>query len=153
MFGYLSERHVVPLVLLCLPRAAMGLRESLIRLGGWADLAGQVYAEALASHAGFVAADEYGLASELAWRLQAPPVLATEPRWRLFRLPLRHPSGPGLLVRSERRAGGPDAADWAEARPLGELVRQRHGVVAERYRLFIVLPRPAPQAAALPHRG
>lgn len=35
MFGYLSERHVVPLVLLCLPRAAMGLRESLIRLGGW----------------------------------------------------------------------------------------------------------------------
>lgn len=34
-FGYLSERHAIPLVLLCLPRAAMGLRTSISRLGAW----------------------------------------------------------------------------------------------------------------------
>jgi hypothetical protein len=33
--GYLSERHVLPIIVLCLPRAAMGLRESLVRIGSW----------------------------------------------------------------------------------------------------------------------
>jgi Dolichyl-phosphate-mannose-protein mannosyltransferase len=34
-FGYLSERHAMPLVLLCLPRVAMGLRMSILRLASW----------------------------------------------------------------------------------------------------------------------
>ena len=126
-----------------LPRA---LDFTLIRLAGWQDLAGQVYAAQLRAKAAYVAADEYGLASELAWRLRGG-VVGVERRWSLFDLPPAALSGQtGLLVRSTRGGGSPDPQIWAEIKPAGEAARARGGVVAETYRFFTV--RWAPQAAA-----
>ncbi len=124
---------------------------TLIRLGGWQDLAGEVFARATAQGAHFVAADEYGLASELAFRLRTPTV-GVERRWRMFELPAYELAGQtGLLVRSARQAGLPAASSWAGMVPLGTLVRGRHGVVAETYFLYRVTGRAddAP-AVALP---
>jgi hypothetical protein len=130
---------------LSLPRK---LDFSLIRLAGWNDLAGTVYVAAAAHHAGFVAADDYGLASELAFRLHMP-VLGVEPRWAMFALaPAPPETGNGILLRSARRSGVPDAALWPGATYLGEATRQRHGRVAETYRLYLVAP-PTPAAGAV----
>jgi 4-amino-4-deoxy-L-arabinose transferase-like glycosyltransferase len=136
---------------LALPRA---VDFTLIRLAGWSDLAGEVYAAAVAAQADYVVADEYGLACELAFRLHQP-VVGLEPRWRFFDLPPAAIAGrTGLLVRSFRDAGPPDPRTWPTAIPLGTLVRGRHGIEAERYGLYrvtwsgrgpapVLLPRPA----------
>jgi 4-amino-4-deoxy-L-arabinose transferase-like glycosyltransferase len=130
---------------------------TLARLGGWDEFAFAVEAERQRLGAGFVAAEEYGLASQLALRL--PPgviVMALNPRWTLFNLPAPAPGVTGMLVQSERRDSAPD---WPGAEPIrrseGALVRARRGIEAERYRIFRVetqagqpptalLPRPAP---------
>ncbi len=119
-----------------LPRS---LDVTLQRLGGWTALA----RDAAAAGPGFIAADEYGLAAELARALPGRTVLGVEPRWRLFSLP--HDPGPGrtgLLLRSERRHDAPDPGPWSALSPAGELVRARDGRVAERYRLYRVTLRP-----------
>jgi 4-amino-4-deoxy-L-arabinose transferase-like glycosyltransferase len=127
---------------------------TLIRLAGWDDLAGAVYAVAQAKGASFVAADEYGLASELAFRLHMP-VIGVESRWRLFELPPVGRGGDqGILVRSARRTGPPDPAIWPNAKVLGDVARQRHGVVAETYHLYMVgPPARAAEAVTLPSRA
>ena len=118
-----------------LPRA---LDVTLQRLAGWPALARQA-----ASGPGFVAADEYGLAAELAHALPDREVLGVEPRWRLFRLPPPLAGETeGVLVRSERRHDAPDPRPWSSLIPAGELVRARDGRVAERYRLYRVTLRP-----------
>ncbi len=123
---------------------------TLVRLAGWQRLAGQAEALARADRpaAAFIAADEYGLASELAFSLPRDVVLAAEPRWRLFAL--RHPGAggaTGLLLRSLRRRGVPDERLFSEAVPVGELCRGRGGRVAERYRVYRVTVRTGlPQA-------
>ena len=87
----------------------------------------------------FVAADNYGLASELAHGLPGP-VVGAEPRWDLFALPRAGSAGQtGLLVRSERRAGPPDPGPWRSIEPLGIITRSRGGVAAERYALYRVV--------------
>ncbi len=111
---------------------------TLIRLAGWSDLAGDVYVAAAAQQAEFVVADEYGLASELAFRLHQP-VLGVEPRWRLFDFPEAPIAGQtGLLVRSAREAGPPDPRAWPNVVPIGTATRSRHGIEAERYVLYRV---------------
>jgi 4-amino-4-deoxy-L-arabinose transferase-like glycosyltransferase len=114
---------------------------TLARLGGWEAFAAAVEAERQRQGAAFVAAEEYGLASQLAWRL--PPgvtVLALNDRWRHFTLPSPPIGQMGLLLQSERRGWPPD---WAgHARLEGTLVRARDGQEAERYRLFRVETRP-----------
>ncbi|MCQ8239915.1 glycosyltransferase family 39 protein [Rhizosaccharibacter radicis] len=130
--------------LLPLPRK---LDVTLQRLGGWTDLA-----TAAASRTdGFLVADEYGLASELAHALPGRAVFGMEPRWRLFSLPhgLPPPSEEGLLVRSARRNEPPDPQPWSELEPAGELVRARDGREAERYRLFRVRFRALPTDTAV----
>lgn len=127
---------------------------TLARLGGWEGFAAAVDAAAAREGAAFVAAEEYGLASMLAFTL--PPgrvVIAMDPRWAFFRLPAPAAGGTGLLVRSERRGDGPPL--WPGAVALDErLARTRHGIEAEGYRLHRVetaagqppaarLPRPA----------
>jgi 4-amino-4-deoxy-L-arabinose transferase-like glycosyltransferase len=130
-----------------LPRA---LDFTLIRLAGWSDLAGEVYVAAAEQHADYVAADEYGLACELAFRLHQP-VVGVEPRWRLFDLPPAALAGEtGLLVRSLRDAGPPDPRVWAGATLVGTAVRGRHGVEAERYGLYRVTWRGSGPAVRLP---
>jgi 4-amino-4-deoxy-L-arabinose transferase-like glycosyltransferase len=130
---------------------------TLARLGGWDAFADAVEAERRRLGAAFVAAEEYGLASQLALRLPpGVPVMALNPRWALFDLPRPEPGVTGLLVQSERRDSVPD---WPRAEPVrraeGSLVRARRGVEAERYRAFrvetaadqpatAILPRPTP---------
>ncbi len=141
-----------------LPRA---LDPTLARLGGWPGLARQAagYATANATSdatlpdtsAPPLAADEYGLAAELAWQGAAPTVLGVEPRWAAFDLPRIALGGrPVLLLRSERRGDAPDPAAWADARQLATLTRERAGRTAERYRLFRAVGRPGLTGAVLP---
>ena len=127
---------------------------TLARVGGWDAFLREVDAAAAAQGAAFVAAEEYGLASVLAFGL--PPsrvVVAMDARWRYFSLPAPPPGAAGLLVRSERRGDGPPL--WPGAEPLppetGRLTRSRRGIEAEAYRLHRVETGPGqPPAAVLP---
>ncbi len=140
---------------LALPRR---LDPALIRLGGWDALARDAETLRAASGAGYLAAENYGVSSLLAW--WAPgPVLAGDapgegPRWSLLRLPAAAngtmPGGPGLLLISQRHREPPDPAQWAAAEPLGELVRARNGVEAERFRAYRATPQPGAAFVRLP---
>lgn len=127
---------------------------TLARLGGWDAFAAEVSAAAARQGAAFVAAEEYGLASMLAFRL--PPgqvVVAMDQRWAFFSRPAPAPGVTGLLVRSERRGEGPPLWPGAIAlpQPEGRLLRSRRGIVAEAYRLHRVTTAPGqPPAAMLP---
>jgi 4-amino-4-deoxy-L-arabinose transferase-like glycosyltransferase len=102
---------------------------TLIRLAGWDDLAQAAESARAAAHADCIAADEYGLAAELAYHL-ATPVLGVEPRWALFSLPAAPAAcATTLLVRSTRRTGRLPYA----AMPAGQAVRARAGITAESY--------------------
>ncbi len=132
----------------------LGGAEPTVRLlGGWAGFARAAQTEAAGIGAGFVATDEYGLASELALRLPGRlPVLSDEPRWTLFNLPQPQLAAlstgeTGLFIRTTRRGGAPETAPWASIRPLGTLARGRAGRVGETYRLYAVTL--GPQAPAL----
>ncbi len=139
-----------------LPRAA---DPTLIRLAGWQDLAGAAYVAAAGSQANFVVADEYGLASELAFRMPGV-VVGLERRWALFDLlPATLSGQTGILVRSEREYGPPDARPWQSVTPLGRVRRGRGARVAETYQLYRVVaraavadtaPRLGPEAVLLP---
>jgi 4-amino-4-deoxy-L-arabinose transferase-like glycosyltransferase len=126
------------------------LDPTLRQMAGWPALAAAVAARA--EGAPYVAADEYGTAALLARDLPPGiPVIGAEPRWASFALPRAAIAGrPGLLLRSARRAGPPEPAEWASAEPIGELVRGRDGVEAERYRLYRVIGRAGAIAAVMP---
>jgi hypothetical protein len=114
---------------------------TLARLGGWDGLAADLARAAAREGAAFIAAEEYGLASGMAFRLPPElPVVAMDPRWRFFTLPKPPENTAGLLIRSERRGDGPP--QWPGATPIegeaGRLVRARRGQQAEAYRLFRV---------------
>jgi hypothetical protein len=127
---------------------------TLARLGGWDGLAADLARAAAREGAGFIAAEEYGLASGMAFRL--PPelrVVAMDPRWRFFTLPKPPENAQGLLIRSERRGDGPPL--WPGATPIegeaGRLIRARGSQQAEAYRLFRVTSAPGqPPSAVLP---
>ena len=124
---------------------------SLIRLAGWDDLAREAEAARMAAGADCVAADEYGLAAELADRLPGP-VLGAEPRWALFALPPAPAACASvLLVRSARRGVLAPGGVWPVLTPAGQAVRARRGIVAEAYR-FYRAPVP-PGAVLLPPPG
>jgi 4-amino-4-deoxy-L-arabinose transferase-like glycosyltransferase len=115
---------------------------SLIRLAGWNGLARAAEDARVAAGADCVAADEYGLAAQLAYRLKVP-VLGAEPRWAYFNLP----AAPGqcrsvLMVRSARHGA------LRGAQTAGGADRARDGIVAEKYEFF-TLPTP-PGAVLLP---
>lgn len=134
-----------------------GQDPTLARLGGWDALTADVAAHMAREGAGFIAAEEYGLASLLAFRLPAGAmVVAMDPRWRFFSLPEPPPGVTGLLLRSERRGEWPPNWPGAEAiaGPEGRLLRTRRGVEAETYRLYRVRTGPGlPPAAVLPRPG
>lgn len=125
---------------------------TLARLGGWPALAREADAARRAAGADALAAEEYGLAAQLAFH--APPgvpVIAAADRWSLFERPSPAPGLTVLLLHSTRRAER-DLA-WPGAEPAGTLARTRDGEEAETYRLLrattppgavpaITLPRP-----------
>ena len=126
---------------------------TLARLGGWPALAAEADAMRLGQGLGFVASEDYGEASELAW-WSAPGavVVASDERWRLFRLPAAA-GGTGLLLVSDRRREEPDPTRWSGVEKIGRLTRRRGGVEAEAYRVYrvtMVLDAPAVQ---LPRPG
>ena len=114
----------------------------------------RVEATAARDGVAFIAAEEYGLASGMAFRLPPKlPVVAMDPRWRFFTLPKPPENTAGLLIRSERRGEGPP--QWPGATPIegeaGRLIRARRGQQAETYRLFRVTAAPGqPPSAVLP---
>jgi 4-amino-4-deoxy-L-arabinose transferase-like glycosyltransferase len=118
---------------------------TLTRLGGWNFMADGVARVARADGAHYVVADNYGLASELAWYL--PPdmaVLALDNRWHWFDLP--DATGfvdgrRGLMVRSDRRMDQPHTSDFADPEQIGRIERARDAIVAERIRLYRVVGR------------
>lgn len=125
---------------LALPRS---LDFTLIRLAGWHDLAQAADAARRSAGGRFIAADDYGLAAELAWELPTTPIVGAEPRWALFALRAAPVAGQsGLLIRSLRRADPPAPGEWASISEVGTAERRRGGIVAERYRLYRVIARP-----------
>ena len=118
---------------------------TLMRLGGWGGMARDVAAAARAEGAGYVVADNYGIAAELAWRMPPGiPVLALEGRWHWFDLPdaASFVTGrTGLMVRSKRRSDQPHSPDFAPPERLGVIARARDGRVAESFRLYRVTGR------------
>ncbi len=129
------------------------LDPTLLRLGGWSALAQGVAAAAAHDDAAFIAAGNYGLASELAWTL--PPaltVVGVDPRWALFALPDGHAALTGRRGLLLLPAGlAPDAAEWPDAAMRAPVVRARGGVVAARYVLYLVTGRAGgPPTALLP---
>lgn len=122
-----------------LPRAL----DPTLRLAGFPALA----TAASAYPGAYLAAEEYGLAAELAWAAPGPPIVAAGARWRLFTLPPA-PATPGLLLLIARRT--PDPALWLSAEPIATLSRTRNGLQAETYRLYRALPTPGAPAVLLP---
>ncbi len=121
---------------------------SFIRLAGWDGLAREA---AALSGGGFVAAENYGIASLLAWWLPGTPVVAAEPRWALFDLPGASTTTGVVLIPARRT--GPDPALWSDVTLLTTLGRGRAGVEAEAYRVYRVTLRPSAPAKRLPHPG
>ena len=110
------------------------------QLSGWDTLAAQVEAARRAAGAGFIAAEPYGLAAQLAW--SSPPetrVFGAGPHWNLVALPrVATGEGWGVLVWPERYGDRPDPAAWRDAAILAAVARTQDGVEIERYRLFRV---------------
>lgn len=143
----------------CVQAAFMPLRLSphldvtLRQMGGWPAFARSVAASVPKEFP--LVADEYGLASELAFYASGRTVLGVEPRWALFALPRPACGAQAYLVLSHRRAGGPDARFFEVLDALPDQVRARRGIVADTYSLFHVRLRcPVPgqmhDAALLP---
>ena len=126
-----------------------------LQLAGWPGLAARIDATGKRIGAGFVAADQYGVASELAYRLpDTLPVVGIEPRWRMFNLPAATLGGQvGILVRSVRRGPFSDAGPWPARELLGLATRDSDGKPVETYLLYRVLGGEAPpEATVLPRR-
>ena len=128
-----------------------------LRLAGWRGLARQVEAMRREQGADFVAADEYGIAAELAWTMpRGTTVVGVDTaRWRLFALPVAPVAGrSGLLLRSERRSADVDRAVWAGLRQVGRVARVADGRTVEGFRAYLVTARDADQGMVLlPGRG
>jgi len=117
------------------------LDPSALRLAGWDGLAKRVEAAREAAGASFIVAEEYSLASELAWRLPAGvTVVGAEPRWALFTLPPARLAGAvGILVRSARRGDDAGGGPWSDIAAIGPAERSRGGAAIEGYRLYRVV--------------
>jgi hypothetical protein len=132
-----------------------------LRLAGWDAFGVAVDVARRSVGASFVAADQYGVAAELALALpSAVQVIGVEPRWTLLDLPSANLAGrSGILVRTARRDENFDQSAWSDVTELGAVGRDADGVTVERFRLYrvvgsavapnaVVLPRPAPGATA-----
>lgn len=120
-----------------------------LRLAGWDTLAARVAIVRQRTGADFVAANQYGIAAELAWALpRGVTVVGVEPRWASFELSAASVAGrSGILVSDARSTDGVDRAAWSDVAELGEVVRARDGVAVEVLRLYRVTGRAGPVAA------
>ena len=123
------------------------------RFDGWGVLAREITRD----NPGLpVAADDYALASELAWNRAGPQVVGTDRRWWFTRLPRAPLVGPVLLVRSDRGRAPPDASLWRSAARAEVIARVRGRDRIEQFTLYrgtarrgtvaVQLPIPSPDA-------
>ena len=121
---------------------------ALIRLAGWRNLAREIV-RLDPSPALPMVADDYALASELAWC--GAPILGLDRRWSFLAIP-RVPIGGDtvLLIQDGRRRTPPDPSLWSAAVPIATVDRGRHGRVAERYVIFRAVAASLDTAARLP---
>ena len=121
-----------------------------VRLRGWTELAGATADLARQNGLAFIASEEYGPASLLAWARPGIPVLAAAERWRLFDLPQASSGETGLLLQSERRREPPDDGIWVSSELIGTVVRRAGSRDVERYRIYKVVNRPGSPAVIVP---
>ncbi len=111
------------------------------QLAGWDGLAERVDAIRRQAGAAFVAADDYGVAAELARAL--PPrvtVIGVDARWTLTDLPRAIPAGHvGILVRSAHRGSELDEPPWRNPTEIGETARKSGDATVELFRLYRVV--------------
>ena len=120
------------------------------QLAGWDALARSVDTIRRGQQAGCVAADEYGVAAELA-RAVPPGVitLGVGPRWRLFSLPA--PALDDTACVLLRRPGDDPPAGWREVRPVGEVARAGRDGTQQQFSVWRVAGAlPSLPAAVLP---
>ena len=110
------------------------------QLAGWNTLAEQVDAVRRQVGADFVAADEYGVAAELARSLpRGVTVIGIGTRWSLTDLPRAIPEGQiGVLVRSTRRSSEFNEAAWPQPVETAQAARKRGDETVEAFRLYRV---------------
>jgi 4-amino-4-deoxy-L-arabinose transferase-like glycosyltransferase len=121
----------------------------LLQMGGWQGLAATVEDVRRRTGSGFVAADQSGLAAELARNLpRSVPVIAIGPRWRSFNLPAAAVDGmTGILVESDRHT----TPIWPAIEGIGPATREHDGIAIQTYRLYRVVPDHSTSAVMLPH--
>jgi hypothetical protein len=120
-----------------------------LQMRGWRHLAAAVDAARRGAGAGFVAADNYGVAAELALELPLDvPVVAVGPRWSTFELPAAPGDGAvGLLVEPEDHA----TPIWLAGHQIGKVARMENQKVIRVYRIYRATPDHATSAVLLPH--
>jgi 4-amino-4-deoxy-L-arabinose transferase-like glycosyltransferase len=123
-----------------------------LRLAGWDGLAAEVEAARVIADADFVVADNYAVASELAWWL--PPgtrLIGTDSRWRLLDLPRTPISGTkGLWVTDAAHYPTPGSIPWTHIERVGTANRRGSGMAG--LALYTVLPPPGADAVVLARR-
>ncbi len=123
-----------------------------LRLAGWDGLATEAEAARVAARADYIAADNYSVASELAWWLPSQvSVVGTDPRWRLLDLPARPIGGTtGLWITDAGRHMAPETTPWLQVERVGTIFRPGSGTAG--LALYRIQPRPGAEAVALPRR-
>jgi 4-amino-4-deoxy-L-arabinose transferase-like glycosyltransferase len=125
-----------------------------LRLAGWNTLGAEIDTARRQAGVAFVAADQYGVAAELARALPSDvAVIGVEPRWALFDLRRASVAGQtGILVRSARRGNEVDGAPWSSMTEIGEVERKRGTTLVETFQLYRVIGGANTKAAVdLPH--
>jgi 4-amino-4-deoxy-L-arabinose transferase-like glycosyltransferase len=124
------------------------------QLAGWDALAVQVEAVRQQTGAGFVAADQYGVASVLTRTMpRGVSVIGVQSRWAQTGMPRADLAGEsGILVSSARRDSEPDPTPWSSLTEIGQVERRRGADAVELFRLYrvsaaenadlVTLPRP-----------
>jgi 4-amino-4-deoxy-L-arabinose transferase-like glycosyltransferase len=117
----------------------VGLDPIARQLDGWDGLAADAEAARTRIAADYIAADQYGVVSELARTLPGGvAVVGVGARWSLFDLPKPRIAGQsGILVRGVGDAAGD--APWASVTPVGTATRRRGSDVVERFALYRVV--------------
>jgi 4-amino-4-deoxy-L-arabinose transferase-like glycosyltransferase len=110
------------------------------QLAGWNAFAVQVEAARQQAGADFVAADQYGVASELAHTMPSgASVIGVQSRWAQTGLPRADLAGQsGILVSSARRDSEPDPTPWSNLTEIGQVERRRGADAVELFRLYRV---------------
>lgn len=117
-------------------------RDPVLRLtGGWEVFSRELALKAKAEGATSLAVEDYGLAARLAFTQNILPVIGTDPRWKLFRLPVIA-SGKAVMVEEQRHGVLPE-----KAFTLCREVRE------QAIRCYIVRPPEFATGAQLPDRS